>query len=575
MKFVCDRCQTKYSIPDERVRGKVLKVKCKTCANVITVREGRHTAAGGVPAMSSPAAAPARPRTDANLALDVPVEAPGVDSERTQLAHYPPDPHAAPFPDLEAFAPPSPVVPKRRTGQMAPLDSVDDGVQWYMALEGNRTGPFSRGKLVDKLMPLARNADVHVWNERLGDWKPPQAVPEIAGELTRRRAPAPPPPPGMPRRPTPPPIPPMSGGHVALARKPTPHAPPSPVGHGGSGLGLKLPPPGGVHPALAARAAEHATSDPSSLLETPAPQPHMLAHATGHAGHAAGHAAKTNGVGPSGTHAPPKPVNSDVLQMLNMPGAPQTGAGGAPRLMSLTDVMAPPTAARAPRSKSAIYILGLLAVIGVVVVLVVTNLKKPQRPPAMVAKPAPAVPTEPPVAEKAPEPPPPPPVAPEPPPAPGKSGKNRGKQRGGGANKTQTPAAAPAQPGTPVAPQAPGGDAARFADNRNMKINPAGPASRPPPAQGDIMKVIGNNRAGIKVCYQRALTRDNTLTHGKLAVKLSIGISGRVKHVGLEGPTQFKLLLEPCIKEVVQRWVFPQASEEYGTEFPLVFQGNE
>jgi hypothetical protein len=89
------------------------------------------------------------------------------------------------------------------------------------------------------------------------------------------------------------------------------------------------------------------------------------------------------------------------------------------------------------------------------------------------------------------------------------------------------------------------------------------------------MKVIGNNRAGIKVCYQRALTRDNSLTHGKLSVKLSIGISGRVKHVGLDGPTQFRILLEPCIKEVVSRWVFPQASEEYGTEFPLVFQGNE
>ena len=139
-----------------------------------------------------------------------------------------------------------------------------------------------------------------------------------------------------------------------------------------------------------------------------------------------------------------------------------------------------------------------------VVVLVVTSLKKPQRPPAIVA-PAPSVPTEPPVAVKPPEPPPPPPVAPEPPPTPGKSGKNRGKQKGGVAGRTPTPAPGPAQPGTAVAPPAPGGDAARFADNRSMKINPVGPASRPPPAQGDIMKVISNNRAGIKVCYQRAL----------------------------------------------------------------------
>src|SRR5215510_6106247 len=39
MKFVCDRCQTKYSIADDKVRGKVLKVRCKTCQKVITVRE--------------------------------------------------------------------------------------------------------------------------------------------------------------------------------------------------------------------------------------------------------------------------------------------------------------------------------------------------------------------------------------------------------------------------------------------------------------------------------------------------------------------------------------------------------
>jgi predicted Zn finger-like uncharacterized protein len=564
MKFVCDRCQTKYSIPDERVRGKVLKVKCKTCANVITVREARSTAAGGIPVVSAGAAAAARPRTGANLALDVPAEAPAADSERTQLAHYPPDPNADPFPDLDAFAPPSPVAPKRKTGQMAPLDAADDGVQWYMALEGNRTGPFNRGKLVDKLMPLARGADVHVWNERLGDWKAPKDVPEIAADMTRRRAAPPPPPlPGAPRRPTPPPIPPLGGlGHSVPAgapRKPTPHMPPSPIAHGPSGVGSKLPPPGGVHPALAAR-AEH--GDPSSLLETPAPTPHMLAHASGHANNL------TNLTKTNGTHAPPRAVNSDVLQMLNLPGGTET-ASGAPRLMSLSDVLPAQPEPRAPR-KSAIYILGLLAVIGVVVVLVVTNLKKPPKPVAVVAPPITA-PPEPPVAEKQPEPPP-PPVAPvvDPPPPPGK-GKGKGKQKVTKGQTTQQPTTTPTQPGQ----QGPSGDAARFGDGRNMNIKPIGPASRPPPSQSDIMKVIGNNRSSIKVCYQRALTRDNSLTHGKLAVKLSIGISGRVKHMSLDGPTQFKLLLEPCIKDVVQRWVFPQASEEYGTEFPLVFQGNE
>jgi predicted Zn finger-like uncharacterized protein len=44
MKFHCDRCNTRYSIADERVRGKILKVRCKGCSAVITVRESASEA---------------------------------------------------------------------------------------------------------------------------------------------------------------------------------------------------------------------------------------------------------------------------------------------------------------------------------------------------------------------------------------------------------------------------------------------------------------------------------------------------------------------------------------------------
>src|SRR6476660_9204272 len=125
MKFVCDRCQTKYSIADDRVRGKVLKVKCKTCANLITVREARQPSVAGVPTLSSGGA---RPRSGAQAALSVPVETPGVDSERTQLAQSPFGPDPDPFPDLGALGP-APAAARRPTGGMA---AVDDGVQWYM-----------------------------------------------------------------------------------------------------------------------------------------------------------------------------------------------------------------------------------------------------------------------------------------------------------------------------------------------------------------------------------------------------------------------------------------------------------
>ena len=186
-------------------------------------------------------------------------------------------------------------------------------------------------------------------------------------------------------------------------------------------------------------------------------------------------------------------------------------------------------------------------------------------------------PTPPPVKEEPPPPPPPPPPVIETTAPGGKSKLGKGKVKPG-TQPQRAGVAAPAGTPTPTTTPAPpadttGGAASRFRDGRSMAINNA-IASRPPPSQADITKVISNNRGNIKTCYQRALLRDNSLTHGKIAVKLSIGISGRVKHIGLEGPTQFKTL-EPCIKEVVQRWVFPQASEEYGTEFPSVFQGNE
>jgi predicted Zn finger-like uncharacterized protein len=38
MKLVCDACGTKYSIGDDRVAGKVFKIRCKKCSHIIIVR---------------------------------------------------------------------------------------------------------------------------------------------------------------------------------------------------------------------------------------------------------------------------------------------------------------------------------------------------------------------------------------------------------------------------------------------------------------------------------------------------------------------------------------------------------
>ena len=46
MKIVCDACQAKYSIADEKVQGKAFKIRCKKCNHIIVVRSGGEKVAG-------------------------------------------------------------------------------------------------------------------------------------------------------------------------------------------------------------------------------------------------------------------------------------------------------------------------------------------------------------------------------------------------------------------------------------------------------------------------------------------------------------------------------------------------
>ena len=50
MKIICDSCGTKYSISDDKVRGKVFKIRCKKCSHIIVVRGGESGAEEAAPA---------------------------------------------------------------------------------------------------------------------------------------------------------------------------------------------------------------------------------------------------------------------------------------------------------------------------------------------------------------------------------------------------------------------------------------------------------------------------------------------------------------------------------------------
>jgi predicted Zn finger-like uncharacterized protein len=57
MKIICDSCATKYSISDDKVRGKVFKIRCKKCSHIIVVRggESQDESAAAAPTAAAPA----------------------------------------------------------------------------------------------------------------------------------------------------------------------------------------------------------------------------------------------------------------------------------------------------------------------------------------------------------------------------------------------------------------------------------------------------------------------------------------------------------------------------------------
>jgi predicted Zn finger-like uncharacterized protein len=549
MKFVCDRCQTKYSIADEKVRGKVLKVRCKTCQNVITVRE-----AGARPSVSSlPPVRSQKPSTGPLATLG---EGQDEGAERTSIAPAP----AGLMADMLAN--------QARRATPPPPPPLGDGIEWFLALDGAQQGPFSRKLLVDRLLALPKDADVHVWNDRMDGWKPPADVPEVAHDLNARK------PPAVPVRPPVPKVTPAPPPPLAARRGTMPLT---------SGVGSKLPLPvphvAGAH---AVPAPHHAPSS-EDIAFTPPP-----AAAHGAVPAATNGAAKSNGLS---THAA-SPASafpggdSDALSALNVATA-GAAAKAPPRIMEVGEATAWSGAGRVQegRHKNTKLALGLVAVVGVIIVVVAINFTHKAPAPVAAApgkagldsealaklneikvddvkvaslKPADPDPIEPPK---------------------GKNGRGRGPLRGrqqGRGVANAGPGATGAPAGTSTGP----GEAPPASSNNGGGLRERGVtqynavANRPPPSQADITRVIANNKLGIKTCYQRALLRDSNLTHGKIVVGVTIGLSGRVKGVRVDGPASFRTL-EPCIKEMVYRWTFPQSSDEYGTEFSYVFQGNE
>jgi predicted Zn finger-like uncharacterized protein len=130
MKIVCGSCQAKYSIADEKVAGKVFKIRCKRCSEVIVVRGDQD--------------APA-------------------DAGNGNYAAAGNGSHAADEPTS--------------------VDAI-----WHVVVNGEQAGPYSPSQLADLLRGGQVDWEAYVWCEGFENWLPMRDVPDLVSGISGQPA---------------------------------------------------------------------------------------------------------------------------------------------------------------------------------------------------------------------------------------------------------------------------------------------------------------------------------------------------------------------------------------------------
>jgi hypothetical protein len=100
---------------------------------------------------------------------------------------------------------------------------------------------------------------------------------------------------------------------------------------------------------------------------------------------------------------------------------------------------------------------------------------------------------------------------------------------------------------------------------RRVRPRPGGPS-----IDAEIVATIRRNQSGVRICYERALKRDDDLT---LRIDVHVGVTsaGVVEDVSIDGAPGARPLSD-CIRNVIKTWQFPRAPEAYRSTFPLRLQ---
>ncbi len=151
MRFTCKKCQTPYTISDDKIRGKVIKVRCKRCNHLIVIRSNSLQTG---------------PRPSAT-------EDPGVLHDSSLDLEFE---HA-----FRGIYESGNVKP---TPSEKPVQGGQD--EWFYGLDGSEDGPLDLEEIKAKIRDGSISEEHFVWREGMTDWVPLEDVPELSVVLHSR-----------------------------------------------------------------------------------------------------------------------------------------------------------------------------------------------------------------------------------------------------------------------------------------------------------------------------------------------------------------------------------------------------
>ena len=137
MKIICEICGAKYSIADEKVKGKVFKIRCKKCQESIVIRGDAQVEEPA--SQETPVSPPPMPAADA-----------GTNEIETKVFDY------------------------------SGYQGDDEEAVWHISTDENQQqGPYTTGQILEYMADGIINYETFVWREDFSDWLPIKEVEDL------------------------------------------------------------------------------------------------------------------------------------------------------------------------------------------------------------------------------------------------------------------------------------------------------------------------------------------------------------------------------------------------------------